>query len=196
MIIGITGSIATGKSTVSQYLKDNNFTVIDADVIAKQIVTKGSPILQQLVVAFGENILQNDGQLNRQYLAGIIFNDDEQRKKLDRLMHPAVLRVMQLQTQIASITQKLIFWDVPLLFESGFNQYVDKTLVIYTTLDKQLERLIARQSLSIKQAEMMIASQWSIEKKKQLGDDIIDNNNDINYTFRQVDQYIQRMQVR
>lgn len=193
MIIGITGSIATGKSTVSQYLKDNNFTVIDADVIAKQIVTQGSPILQQLVVAFGKDILQNDGQLNRQYLREMIFENEEQRKKLDNIMHPAILRVMQLQTQIASINQKLVFWDVPLLFESGFNQYVDKTLVIYTTQDKQLDRLMARQSLSLNQAKSMIASQWSIDKKKQLGDDIIDNNYDINYTFQQVDQYIKRM---
>jgi dephospho-CoA kinase len=185
-VVGLTGSIATGKSTVVEWFKTKHVPVIDADQIAREIVEPGRPILMQLKETFGEEIIQNDGSLDRALLGQMIFNDDTLRQTLDELMHPAIVREM-ITRRDAYIKQDapLIILDIPLLFEAGLSDLVDRILVVYTTEAVQRERLMKRNDLSIQEAEARIKAQWSIEKKKQLATDVVDNNGSLAHTYQQ-----------
>lgn len=191
MIVGITGSIATGKSTVSAYMKAQGFTVIDADVIAKQLLQPNSPFLARVVAQFGQQILTPTGELDRKKLAHLIFNDEVKREQLNQILHPAILSNMQIQTQMAMQRgEKTIFWDVPLLFEAKFNHYVDKVMVVYTAPEEQIARLMARNQIDRITAQTMINSQWSITDKSKLADILIDNTGTVSQTYQQAERWL------
>jgi dephospho-CoA kinase len=186
-IIGITGGIASGKSTVSLYLQELGFTIVDADLASRAVVEPGEEAYHQVVKAFGEDILLTDGNIDRVKLGSIIFNDQEKRLLLNGIVHPAVRNWMRLKTEAAlSSGEETVFMDIPLLFESKLTFMVDKTLLIYVDEQVQLQRLMNRNGLSETEAFARINSQMPLADKKALADAVIDNNGDINETKRQV----------
>ena len=192
-VVGLTGSIATGKSTVVEWFKTKHVPVIDADQIAREIVEPGKPILMRLKETFGEAIIQTDGSLDRALLGQMIFNDDTLRQKLDDLMHPAIVKEMVARRdKYLNQNEPLIILDIPLLFEGGLTDLVDRIMVVYTTEPVQLERLMNRNKLSKQEATRRIKTQWSIEKKKALAADVIDNNGSIEETYQQCDALYQK----
>ncbi len=192
--IGLTGGIATGKSTVSNYLKELAYPLVDADVIARQLVEPGQEGLERLVVRFGRGILHESGALNRQVFGQRLFGDAQLRQEVDQLLHPLIYEALEAESQrVAQAGAKLAFFDIPLLYETGYDQKMDQVWVVYLPHDLQVERLIARNSWSQAQAEAAIASQASIEAKRQRADLVIDNQGSLAVTFAQVDQALSRL---
>ncbi|QWS49483.1 dephospho-CoA kinase [Bacillus sp. JNUCC-24] len=187
LVIGLTGGIASGKSTVSQMIKEQGIRVVDADVIAKEAVAKGTPALQQIVQTFGEDVLLPNGELNRQQLGAIIFSDEEKRKQLNAIVHPEVRKEMLKQRE-EGVSQKETFvvLDIPLLFESQLESLVDRIIVVYTTPELQLSRLMNRNDLSEEEALNRIHSQQSLEEKCKKADHVIENTQDLAFIRKQL----------
>ncbi|MFX3673209.1 MAG: dephospho-CoA kinase, partial [Paenisporosarcina sp.] len=167
MIIGLTGSIASGKSMVSQLLKDKGFTIIDADVVSRLVVEPGSDTLIEIIKQFGNDIINPDGTLNREALGMIIFHHPAKRKQLNELMHPAIRHEMLKQRdELIKQGVKTIIMDIPLLFENKLQHFVEKILVVSVSAEIQLERLMKRNSLSKVEAEIRIKSQLPVSEKE------------------------------
>lgn len=187
LVIGLTGGIASGKSTVSQMIKEQGIRVVDADVIAKEAVAKGTPALQQIVQTFGEDVLLPNGELNRQQLGAIIFSDEEKRKQLNAIVHPEVRKEMLKQRDEGIAQQEtFIVLDIPLLFESQLESLVDRIIVVYTTPELQLSRLMNRNDLSEEEALNRIHSQQSLEEKCKKADRVIENTQDLAFIRKQL----------
>lgn len=192
--IGLTGGIATGKSTVSNYLKELDYPLIDADVISRQLVEPGQEGLKRLVAKFGAEILNESGALDRQALGQRLFGDAQLRQEVDQLLHPLIYEALEAESQrLAQAGAQLAFFDIPLLYETGYDQKMDQVWVVYLPHDLQVERLMARNGWSQDQAEAAIASQASIETKRQRADLVIDNQGTLAVTFAQVDQALGRL---
>ncbi|QNU03691.1 dephospho-CoA kinase [Peribacillus butanolivorans] len=186
-IIGITGGIASGKSSVSLYILELGFTIVDADVASRAVVEPGEEAYHQVVKAFGEDILLVDGNIDRVKLGSIIFHDQEKRLLLNSIMHPAVRNWMRLKTEKAlAAGEETVFMDIPLLFESKLTFMVEKTLLVYVDERVQLERLMNRNGLSETDALARIHSQMPLADKKVLADAVIDNNGNLEETKKQV----------
>lgn len=196
MIIGLTGGIASGKSTVSNMLKKRGFTVVDADLAARKVVEPGESAYRQVVDQFGKDILLDDGTLNRIKLGAIVFNDTEKRQKLNAIVHPAVREKMK-EWQEAAIQEgkKTIILDIPLLFESNLLHMVEKTIVVYVDEETQLKRLMERNSFQKDEAQARIGSQLPLRKKKEMADAVIDNNGSLGATEKQVKKLIKKWEM-
>jgi dephospho-CoA kinase len=191
MILGLTGGIATGKSTVSAMLRERGIPVIDADLIAREVVEPGKPAYEAIVAHFGKGILLPDGQLNRKKLGEIVFSDETERQKLNAIVHPEVRRVMREQAEQAERDgAKIVFLDIPLLFESKLQHMVDKIVVVYAPASMQLSRMMERDELDEEQARKRLRAQMPIEQKKRLADFLIDNTGTREETERQVEQLL------
>ncbi|KKB43317.1 dephospho-CoA kinase [Bacillus thermotolerans] len=187
VIIGLTGSIASGKSTVSRLLQELGYTIVDADVAARKVVEPGQPALQQIAEAFGEGILLPDGSLDRAKLGERIFNNEEERKKLNSIIHPAVRQFMKDEKEAAiEAGKQTIIMDIPLLYESKLTWMVGKVIVVYVDKDTQLQRLMARNQLDEDAAKARIASQLPLAEKAAQADAVIDNNGTIEETKEQL----------
>ena len=148
-IIGITGGIASGKSSVSTFIRELGFPIIDADVAAREVVEPGEEAYQEIVKAFGESILLPEGGIDRAKLGALIFHDEEKRLRLNSIVHPAVRKRMREQWENAfQKGAETVFLDIPLLFESKLTFMVEKTLLVYVDEEVQLTRLMARNNLS------------------------------------------------
>ncbi|MBY6035223.1 dephospho-CoA kinase [Fictibacillus nanhaiensis] len=177
MIIGLTGGIATGKTTASLILSQQGIPVIDADIIAREVVMPGKEAYQKIVSYFGSQIINSDHTLNRTLLGEIIFNDVKKREKLNAIVHPAVRMEMKNQAKHhLDAGQNPVIMDIPLLFESKLTHMVDVTWLIYASPDIQLKRLMERDDFTEKQALSRIHSQLPIDEKKELSDIVIVNN--------------------
>lgn len=177
MIIGLTGSIATGKSTVSAMLKAKGYPIVDADEIARLVVEPGNPVLAKIATAFGADILREDGTLDRGKLGARIFNNEADRLALNGIIHPAVRSEMIRQKeQWLKNGANTVIMDIPLLFESKLQSYVDRIIVVSAKPEIQLERLIARNNLSEEEANARIASQLPVIEKEKDADAVIHNN--------------------
>lgn len=180
LIVGLTGGIATGKSTVAQFFKEENIPVIETDQIAKSVMQKGSAIYQSVVEHFGEDILLTNQDINRKLLGQMIFEDPIKREWLNQLVHPAVKTVMQTEIDKYRLEgKKLIIADVPLLYEAGFDQEMDVTLVVWTDELTQLQRLMARDEIDKALASMKIKAQLPLAEKKSKADYQLDNSHSI-----------------
>lgn len=187
LVIGLTGGIASGKSTVSKMLIELGLAVIDADKIAHQVVEPGKPAYNEIVNAFGEEILLADQSINRPKLGSIIFNDKKKRDILNHIVHPAVRKEMKDQLQHnVSLGAKAVILDIPLLFESKLTNLVEKIILVYVDSDVQLNRLIARNELTLSEAQARISSQLPLNQKIELADAVIDNNGSIHETKEQL----------
>ncbi len=187
-IIGLTGGIASGKSTVSAFLKEKGYTIIDADLAARMVVEVGQPAYLAIVEAFGKGILQENGQIDRAALGAIIFNDPTKRNLLNGIVHPAV-RSMMLSHKDEAIEngKQTIIMDIPLLFESDLTWMVDRTIVVTVEEDVQLNRLMKRNELSEEEAASRISSQLPLREKAEKADAVIDNNGAVEDTLKQVE---------
>ncbi|MFB6765773.1 dephospho-CoA kinase [Bacillus altitudinis] len=191
LVIGLTGGIASGKSTVSQMIKEKSIRVVDADIIAKEAVSKGSAALHQIVQTFGEEVLLPNGELNRQQLGAIIFSDEEKRKKLNAIVHPEVRKEMLKQRDEGVSNQEtFVVLDIPLLFESKLEGLVDRIIVVYTTPELQLSRLMNRNDLSEEEALNRIHSQQPLEEKCQKADRVIENTKDLAFMRKQLENIL------
>ncbi|MEK5037927.1 dephospho-CoA kinase [Sporosarcina sp. FSL K6-3457] len=196
MIIGLTGSIASGKSTVSAMLRKKGFPIVDADEIARLVVKPGSPVLLEISRQFGVDIIKEDGSLNREKLGGRIFGDAEEREKLNGIIHPAIRQEMLRQKEEWLLRgASTVIMDIPLLFESKLQSFVDKIIVVSVTPEVQKTRLIARNVLSQEEAEARIGSQLPMEVKEQCADAVLSNNGTEEETEKQLENVLMEWQV-
>lgn len=188
-VIGLTGGIATGKSTVSNILMEKGFCIVDADVASRKAVEPGSKGLEQVENAFGEKAIVN-GEMNRQYVGSIIFNDEQKRKELNNIIHPIVREIMEAEKVQGLEKGQNVIMDIPLLFENKLQDTVDETWLVYTTEENQIQRLIERNNLKREEAISRIKSQLPIETKKALADEIIDNNGTKEELVKSIDKFL------
>lgn len=185
MVIGLTGSIASGKSTVSNYLKRRNFLVYDADEIAKEIVNN-QDVIEEIKSIFGTVVFDSNNNLDRRKMKKIVFNDEDKRKILNAIIHPRVYKYFQDVREKKS--ENLIFFDVPLLYESGIEKLCDKVILIVADDEKKIERIIKRDNLDVELAKKIIFSQMSDTEKKKKADIIIENNGSIEELLEQLER--------
>ena len=175
-IIGITGGIASGKSTVTNFLRQKGFQVVDADAVVHDLQKPGGRLYQVLVQHFGQEIILENGELNRPLLASLIFSNPEEREWSKQTQGEIIREELAaLRDQLAQ-TEAIFFMDIPLLFEQGYANWFDETWLIYVDRDIQLERLMKRDQLSKEVAESRLATQWTLKEKKKLASRILDNN--------------------
>ncbi|OFG64418.1 dephospho-CoA kinase [Listeria monocytogenes] len=191
--IGLTGSVATGKSTVSNMIQQAGIPLVDADIAARKVVEPGTEGLKEIVAYFGEEILLADGTLDRAKLGEIIFKDKEKREKLNEITHPRVKDYMlEARERFFRAGEELIFFDIPLLFESHLESLVDQIVVVWTTPETELKRLMERNNLTKEDALRRIESQMGIDEKARKADFVIDNNESLEKTQKQVYTFIER----
>lgn len=187
-IIGLTGGIGSGKSTVSEYLQQKGLTIIDADKIAREIVVPGSGVLAEITKLFGTDILFEDGSLNRKKLGGMVFSDSQKKFALDSLMHHKVIELIEKQMkELEMAGTKVIFVDAPLLFETGLDGHVNEVWVVDVDDETRIHRIMGRDSLSRDEILKRIASQMSRKEKNEKADYIIDNTGTIDQLYVQID---------
>ena len=190
MNIGITGSIACGKSTVSDYLKEKGYTIIDADKLGHVALTS-EDVKRRLSETFGANILVNN-EISREVLGRLVFGNDNNLKKLNNIIHPKIKElILKLQEQHKD--EDRVFLDIALLYEANFVDLVEKVAVVYVDKDVQLERLMTRNSLSKEEALKRIESQMSPQEKASLGDFVINNSYRKEDTFQQIDEILEKL---
>ena len=175
-IIGITGGIASGKSTVTNFLRQKGFEVVDADALVHQLQKPGGRLYQILVEHFGEKVLLEDGELNRPLLASLIFSNSDEREWSKQTQGQIIREELGSLRDKFSETEELFFMDIPLLFEQDYASWFDETWLVYVRRDTQLDRLMNRDQLSKESAETRLASQWPLEEKKKFATYILDNN--------------------
>lgn len=192
-IIGITGGIASGKSTVTEFLRQKGFQVVDADAVVHQLQKPGGRLYQVLVEHFGEKILLENGELNRPLLASLIFSNPEEQEWSKRTQGEIIREELAaLRNQLAQ-TESLFFMDIPLLFEQNYASWFDETWLVYVNRDVQLERLMKRDQISKEAAESRLNSQWPLERKISLASHSLDNNGNQEQLIAQVVQLLEEM---
>ena len=192
-IIGITGGIASGKSTVTEFLRQKGFQVVDADAVVHQLQKPGGQLYQVLVEHFGEKILLENGELNRPLLASLIFSNPEEQEWSKRTQGEIIREeLVALRNQFAQ-TEALFFMDIPLLFEQDYASWFDETWLIYVNREIQLERLMKRDQISKEAAESRLNSQWPLERKISLASNSLDNNGNQEQLIAQVVQLLDEM---
>ena len=186
-ILGLTGGIASGKSTVSAYLAQNGALIIDADLIARQVVAKKSSGLKQIVAKFGGEILTASGELDRKKLGKLVFSNKDLLKALTDITGPLIRTEILREIEAAKKAQvKLVVLDIPLLFEAGYQTLCDKVMVVTIPSKLQLERVMKRDNLSAAEARKRIANQLPASKRNELADVLIDNSKSVAETYQQV----------
>lgn len=192
--LGLTGGIATGKSTVSNHFKELGIPVLDADVVAREVVETGQPALADIVAEFGDEMLLPDGSLNRKALGAVVFGNPEKLAKLNQFTHPRVQASMRAQADAyAKAGVPLIVLDIPLLLEGKNAAGADAVMVVTVPADVQQERLMARNQLSAENARKRMNSQMPMAEKEQLADYVIDNSGTIADTYEQVDAVLAQL---
>ena len=191
MNIGITGSIACGKSTVSNYLKEKGYTIIDADKLG-HIALTSDEVKEKLKKSFGLIILENN-EISREKLGKLVFGNDENLKILNSIVHPYIRKII-LQLQENHRDERFVFLDIALLFEAGFEDLVEKIIVVHVDEKIQLARLMSRNALSKEQAMFRIESQMSSKDKSILGNYVIDNGGTKEETYKQIDLIIEALE--
>ena len=190
MNIGITGSIACGKSTVSDYLIAKGYTIIDADKLGHVALTSDD-VKRKLAEKFGDEILENN-EISREKLGKLVFGNDDNLKILNSIIHPKIKELI-LKLQEEHKDEDLVFLDIALLYEANFVDLVEKVAVVYVDEDVQLERLMTRNSLSKEEAIKRIESQMSPREKAALGDFVINNSYSKEDTFQQIDEILEKL---
>ena len=190
-IVGLTGGISSGKSTVSSYFKQLEIPVIDADEVARKVVEPNSQGAREIRKTFGSDVFEEDGSLNRQKLGSLIFSNAENRQKLDDLLQP-LIKIMILD-EIEEYRQKgenMIVLDLPLLFEKQYEELCEEIIVVYIPKELQLERLMRRNQYTKQEALSRIDSQLSIEEKRKRATVLLDNQGTIQQLYHQVEQWL------
>ena len=196
LVIGLTGSIATGKSTVAKMFRQLGIPVIDADILAREVVEPGEDAYKEVIETFGEDILLEDKTLNRKQLGEIVFTDETKRKQLNGIVHPAIRkRMLEKRDHFIREGNQCVVLDIPLLFESKLQEFVDKVLVVYADQEIQLQRLMARNEFTEEEAMQRIQSQMPVKEKASLADAVINNNSTKEETYEQLRQLLEKWQI-
>ncbi|MGX4686123.1 dephospho-CoA kinase [Vagococcus sp. JNUCC 83] len=192
-LLGLTGGIASGKSTISDYFKAKNIPVIDADLVAREVVEPGTKGLEQIVQDFGQSILLADGTLNRKKLGSMIFEDSKKRERLNAILSGAIRQnILDKISELKKLQRPLIVLDIPLLYEGGYQELVNSVMVCYVPKEIQLSRLMKRDKLTKQEAMKRIDSQMTLEEKNKLADVVIDNSGRIDDTLKQVQTWLEQ----
>jgi dephospho-CoA kinase len=190
-IIGLTGGIASGKSSVARILAARGIPVIDADQLARQVVVPGSPALAEIVLRFGSSVLTADGSLNRAALAGIVFSDPESRRDLEAITHPAIRqRAEEELSALRRAGTPMAVYMAPLLIEAGLSDRVDDIWVVYADRETQIRRVMERDGSTRQEAEARLAAQMPMEEKVRHGRVVIDNRGTLEELQRQVEAFL------
>ena len=195
-IIGLTGGIASGKSTVTSYLKEKGYTVIDADRVVHDLQAQGGELYQALVEHFGTEILLDTGDLDRPALAERIFSSQKEITWSNQVQGEMIRKALARERDRLAETEDLFFMDIPLLIEQGYLDWFDQVWLVYVTEDTQLERLMERNALTEDQVRDRLAAQMSLEEKKALVDLVIDNNSKRDHLYQQIDRVLEQIERR
>jgi dephospho-CoA kinase len=187
--IGITGGIGSGKSTVTDYITEQGYQVLDADKIARDIVMPDGSALGKLAAAFGEDIVMKDGNLDRKALAEIVFNDEEKRKILNEITHSEIRDIIL--AGLENPQSDPVFADVPLLFESGFYKEVDRVWLVTASEKTRIRRVSERDGASAEEVRARIGSQMPEAEKRALADNIINNDGSLEELYAQIDRLLE-----
>ena len=191
-IIGITGGIASGKSTVTNFLRQQGFQVVDADAVVHQLQKPGGRLFKALVQHFGQEIILENGELNRPLLASLIFSNPEEREWSKQIQGEIIREELAtLRDQLAQ-TESIFFMDIPLLFEQDYSSWFNETWLVYVEPDVQMERLMKRDQLSKDLAISRLSAQWPLEEKKGLASHVIDNNGSQDQLLAQLNSLLER----
>ena len=194
-IIGLTGGIASGKSTVSSILNQKGFKVIDADILSREVVESGKPAYKDIVRYFGEKVLNDDKSLNRKALGDLVFSDKQLLQVLNNIIHPYIFKELNYQINAECSNNNIIFLDIPLLIER-YNEFIrqgiifDEVWLVYVDEDTQLKRLMLRNNLNKKLAIDRIKAQIPLSEKKEKATRIIDNNGDLTQLNKSVEELL------
>ena len=189
--IGLTGSIAAGKSTVAARLRELGAFVLDADEASKALSAKASPLLAQIEQSFGAQVITADGSLDRRLLSSIVFANEDARRKLEAIMHPAIKkRLLEMEKERGNAN--IIVYDVPLLFETGMHESMDEVWVVDAPKKTRIERLAARNGLRRTEAEQRLSAQMNDEEKRKRADVVIENDGTREELLRKVDSLWQK----
>lgn len=195
--IGLTGSIATGKSTVTNMLKELGAFVIDCDKTARDVVAPGTQGLAKIEAAFGKDAVAADGSMDRVYIGDLVFRNPEMKKRLENILFPLIFEalgeeLLRLEREGAT---PVVFLDMPLLYEVKYDSYVDEVWLVYVPFEVQLSRLMKRNGYTKEEALLRIDSQISVDKKKSLAQQVIDNSGTLEDTKEQVRSLWERLQL-
>lgn len=192
MILGLTGGIGTGKSTVAKMLREKNIPVVDTDSISKEII-EYPEIIEKIKAEISSKIFNNENKLDRKKLSEIVFENKDKLKKLNEIMHPVILKKMWEEVEKLKKDYKIIVVDIPLLFEINMENEVDKVLLIYSSKEIQIERIMNRDGRSREEAIKIINSQMPLYKKREKSDYIIQNNDSLEKLKKNLDKVVQKL---
>ncbi|AET69068.1 dephospho-CoA kinase [Desulfosporosinus orientis DSM 765] len=185
--IGLTGGIGSGKSTVARWFVKQGVPVLDADKTVHRLLQLDPVTISKLAEEFGLDILEHDGHIDRSKLGKQVFKDDDARKRLERIVHPRVIESMkEEQNALNEAGAEVCIWDVPLLFEAGFDKFVDEVWVVWVPRDVQISRVLVRDKLSREEVEARLAAQESLDEKRLRADVVIDNSGSEDQTLNQL----------
>mgnify|MGYP003938638327 CR=1 FL=1 len=193
LVAGLTGGIASGKSTVLRFFQDAGAVTLDADETVHQLEEPGEPVYEEIVAEFGPGFVLPDGRLDRRALGRLVFSEPSVRERLDRIVHPQVIE--RLKREITAARERgtpLLVVDVPLLFEVGFDKFVDRTVVVSVPESVQLRRLMERDGLDEASARERLAAQWPLAEKVRRADHVIDNGGTAEETRAQVFELVRK----
>ncbi|MBZ2065462.1 dephospho-CoA kinase [Streptococcus sanguinis] len=193
-IIGITGGIASGKSTVTEFLRQQGYQVIDADQVVHELQEPGGRLYQALLSTFGPAILQEDGRLDRPKLGAMIFGNPELLAQSSQIQNQIIREELAGRRDLLAETEDIFFMDLPLLFELQYEDWFDQIWLVDVTEKTQLSRLMTRNALSQEEAEKRIAAQLSLQEKRNRADVLIDNNGPLEETLRQIRDALQKLE--
>ena len=195
-MIGITGGIASGKSTVTEFLRQQGYQVIDADQLVHELQDPGGRLYQALLSTFGSTILQEDGRLDRPKLGAMIFGNPELLAQSSQLQNEIIREELARRRDLLAETEDIFFMDLPLLFELGYDNWFDQIWLVDVTEETQLSRLMARNDLSQEEAEKRIAAQLSLQEKRKRANVLIENNGSLEGTRQQIRDALQKLERR
>ena len=189
--IGLTGGIATGKSTVARLLRERGYPVVDADLLAREVVQIGTPGHADVLKHFGPAAVTDTGELNRAKIAELVFTDSKKREQLETLLHPRIRALAdERRAELAKAGHKVAFYDVPLLFEKDMKSLFDKVICVYCPPDLQMARLITRNDFDMETAQERVDAQMPIDTKAKLADIVLKNETDVWDLGRALDQVL------
>lgn len=191
MIIGITGGIASGKTIASDYVKKLGYPVVDADLLSREIMAPGSLVLAQVQETFGNEVVNRDGSLNRKALAEKIFQDDDARRRLDGMTHPAIRALAEARfAQLAD--EEIIFFVVPLLYESGMDELCDEIWLVHADESLRKRRLSMRDGIDENYAQNKINAQMTEQERLNKGARVLFNDGDLNHLYDQIESFLKK----
>ena len=191
-IIGITGGIASGKSTVTNFLRQKGFQVVDADAVVHQLQKPGGRLFEALVQHFGQEIILENGELNRPLLASLIFSNTEEQEWSKQIQGEIIREELASLRDKLAQTESIFFMDIPLLFEQDYSSWFNETWLVYVEPNVQMDRLMKRDQLSKDLAISRLSAQWSLEEKKGLASQVIDNNGSQDQLLAQLNSLLER----